>query len=248
MEGVPQLQTHSFGCLSNVTKRYWRHSSVTFQKKAWKDSSKLKLSPGSVPDCSVTLNADPEELLHTLQHLQKRDSNGAVQCHCQQHVQWDSQTSLLAETSVSVRRGGWEKQWVCEWWLHYLDASVSLCYVQESLPARQTGAALCRWFASRELHLPDFLQYPSRFPETGRVRVRWKWIRFVWSTGKETMWNSPESVEPSGICAIAWLTGAFVLLHLPPHTQQWELCWLKHSFCQQELCQHDHTFFFFLSW
>lgn len=89
MEGVPELQIHSFGCLSNVTKRYWRlNYSVAFQKKAWEDTSKLKPNPGSVPDCCVPLNADPEELLRALQHLQKRDPDGAVRGHCQQHVQW----------------------------------------------------------------------------------------------------------------------------------------------------------------
>lgn len=89
MEGVPELQIHSFGCLSNVTKRYWRlNYSVAFQKKAWEDTSTLKPNPGSVPDCCVPLNADPEELLRALQHLQKWDPDGAVRGHCQQHVQW----------------------------------------------------------------------------------------------------------------------------------------------------------------
>lgn len=89
MEGVPQLQTRSFGCLSNVTKRYRRlNCSVAFQKRAWEDSSKLKPNLRFVPDCCVTLNADPEELLRALQHLQERDPDGAVRGHCQQHVQW----------------------------------------------------------------------------------------------------------------------------------------------------------------
>lgn len=95
MEGVPELQPHSFECLSNVTKRCWRlNCSVAFQKRPWEDTSKLNPNPGSVPDCCLPLNAGPEELLCALQHLQERDPDGAMRGHCQQHVQWYVGTSL----------------------------------------------------------------------------------------------------------------------------------------------------------
>ncbi|XP_040439140.1 uncharacterized protein LOC121083158 [Falco naumanni] len=95
MEGVPQLQIHSFG--PNVTKRYWRlNYPVAFQKEEWEENvttSKPEQppprppAPGSVSDCSVALNGDSEELLRTFHHLPERDAHGSMRCHCQQHVQ-----------------------------------------------------------------------------------------------------------------------------------------------------------------
>lgn len=86
-------------------------------------------------------------------------------CLC---VTRDSQTPLLAETSVSAGRGGREEQWFCERRLHYLDARLGLRHLQESLPARPTGVALCRGPARRELHLPYCLQYPFGSPTAAR--------------------------------------------------------------------------------
>lgn len=127
----------------------------------------------------------------------------------------DSQTSLLAEASVPVRRGRWEEQWFCERRLHHLDASVGLCHVPESLPAPQTRSAL-RWGpASRELHLPDFLQYPLHSLGLLESYTDMEVNRICGATGKEAVRNTAVSGSPGGIWAMSWLTRAFGLVICP---------------------------------